>query len=761
MLRTRKAPKVIFILTFCLLTLLLWASSAHALMLKMSLEELTEGADTIVMGTVESTSSHWNDDRTSIYTVVEVSVEEGLKNEVGRKEITVIVPGGEAEGIIQMVSDMPNFIVGERVMLFLNELYENNDLHLKREEALLTAPVYSMHGNFQGKLDIIENRIGELSVDKVKDQINSIKKEQGINTESISDDDNPVVVGHSPYVYNGQKWFGDWPVVNFRVNDSGGPAGSSLAVQNAANTWSNAGAKFEFNFSGTHSRTGSCSQNWVNEVTWHDLGSGSTLAYAIWWYYSTGEIFEADMVFNTSHDWSTASQTPSGYYDVETVALHEFGHWLSLDHSSEYNAIMWHSYKGPQRTLHSDDIEGIKYIYGSTTAEPLPDEYELTIEVEGEGTTEPVAGVHVYEEGTEVLLTAEPEEGWEFEKWLVNGIDIADSTVQVTIDGDKTATAYFAQDETSDIVHFADPDLEQSIRDELNKPSGDITKANMEEITFLNAADKGIEDLTGLEYAANLQNLYVQNNQLRDISVLANLTNLQVLEIQQNHLDISEGSAILKMIQQMIDDGINVEYEPQKKAEKGAYGSGFYNQDNGRFALKDGLIGGVADYWFTFGSGGDSRYPAAGDWNGDGKYGIGFYNQDNGRFALKDGLTGGAADYWFTFGSGGDSRYPAAGDWNGDGKYGIGFYNQDNGRFALKDGLTGGAADYWFTFGNGGESLFPVVGDWNGDGKYGIGFYNQDNGRFALKDGLTGGAADYWFTFGNGGKSLLPVSGIW
>lgn len=196
----------------------------------------------------------------------------------------------------------------------------------------------------------------------------------------------------------------------------------------------------------------------------------------------------------------------------------------------------------------------------------------------------------------------------------MNGVDIADSSAQVTIDGDKTATAYFAQDEASDIVHFTDPDLEQSIRDELNKPSADITKADMEEIAFLNAADKGIEDLTGLEYAANLQNLYVQNNQLRDISVLANLTNLQVLEIQQNHLDISEGSAALKLIRQMIDDGINVEYEPQKKAEEGAYGIGFYNQDNGRFALKDGLTGGAADYWFTFGNGGESLLPVSGIW---------------------------------------------------------------------------------------------------------------------------------------------------
>ena len=91
---------------------------------------------------------------------------------------------------------------------------------------------------------------------------------------------------------------------------------------------------------------------------------------------------------------------------------------------------------------------------------------------------------------------------------------------------------------------------------------------------------------------------------------------------------------------------------------------------------------------------------------------IGFYNQADGRFALKNDLTGGPADYWFTFGKGGTSIYPVAGDWNGDGEYGIGFYNQADGRFALKNDLSGGAADYWFRIGVGGAGTYPVAGLW-------------------------------------------------
>ncbi len=193
----------------------------------------------------------------------------------------------------------------------------------------------------------------------------------------------------------------------------------------------------------------------------------------------------------------------------------------------------------------------------------------------------------------------------------------------------------------------------------------------------------------------------------------------------------------------------------------GDYGIGYFDQTNGRFALKNDLSGGSADYNFTFGSGGASVYPVAGDWNGDGSYGIGFVDQSDGRVALKNDLSGGSADYWFTLGSGGASRYPVAGDWNGDGDYGIGYVDQSDGRVALRNDLSGGVADYWFTLGSGGASRYPVVGDWNDDGSYGIGYFDQLDGRFALKDDLSGGVADYWFTFGSGGASRYPVAGLW
>jgi hypothetical protein len=76
---------------------------------------------------------------------------------------------------------------------------------------------------------------------------------------------------------------------------------------------------------------------------------------------------QCDVVFwDGSTTWSTT--TPSFYqFDVESVALHELGHCLGLDHSQYNWAVMWYSinWGEVQRELSTDDIAGVLAIYGS------------------------------------------------------------------------------------------------------------------------------------------------------------------------------------------------------------------------------------------------------------------------------------------------------------------------------------------------------------------------------------------------------------
>jgi len=54
------------------------------------------------------------------------------------------------------------------------------------------------------------------------------------------------------------------------------------------------------------------------------------------------------------------------------VAVHEFGHSLGLEHTNIYGAIMYPFYTGyvPDMELHSDDIAGIQYLYGTHGKSP-------------------------------------------------------------------------------------------------------------------------------------------------------------------------------------------------------------------------------------------------------------------------------------------------------------------------------------------------------------------------------------------------------
>ena len=86
-----------------------------------------------------------------------------------------------------------------------------------------------------------------------------------------------------------------------------------------------------------------------------------------------GGTIGGDIHFDVARNWvnNAADVFGNGQFDFYTVALHELGHSLGLDHSAELGSVMYTSYGGALRTLTADDIAGIEAIYGVTVT-PVP-----------------------------------------------------------------------------------------------------------------------------------------------------------------------------------------------------------------------------------------------------------------------------------------------------------------------------------------------------------------------------------------------------
>ena len=109
-----------------------------------------------------------------------------------------------------------------------------------------------------------------------------------------------------------------------------------------------------------------------------------------------------------------------------------------------------------------------------------------------------------------------------------------------------TTTAY------AQIVDIPDPNLERAIQEGLGIPAeAPVDRQELLRLTSLNATEKNIIDLTGLEHAANLDLLSVEGNQITDISSLASLTSLTHLNLADNTVENLEPLADLVQLQSL------------------------------------------------------------------------------------------------------------------------------------------------------------------------------------------------------------------
>ena len=189
----------------------------------------------------------------------------------------------------------------------------------------------------------------------------------------------------------------------------------------------------------------------------------------------------------------------------------------------------------------------------SFTASPSSGDAPLTVEFDASASSDPDGTVISYE--------------WTFgDGEHVSGVT---ATHVYTNPGSYTAVLTVTDDDGSsdfeshsivvsfsvDIVNFPDPGLEAAIRSAIGKPTGDIWNTDLVGLTHLNAIGRSISNLEGIQYCIDLTELYLNSNQIVDITALSGLTNLRNLWLSHNPIvDISALSALTNLTELHLDN---------------------------------------------------------------------------------------------------------------------------------------------------------------------------------------------------------------
>lgn len=99
----------------------------------------------------------------------------------------------------------------------------------------------------------------------------------------------------------------------------------------------------------------------------------------------------------------------------------------------------------------------------------------LTINVTGQGDTEPGAGPHVYDLNADASVVATPEANHEFRRWIVDGVPSEDEPLELMMDEDRTVEAVFTSWLVTSGVEGTGT---------LNPPAGQIACEDGEQKTF-------------------------------------------------------------------------------------------------------------------------------------------------------------------------------------------------------------------------------------------------------------------------------------
>ncbi len=357
-----------------------WPSGATAQTAQQAkLRLLTHEADLIVRGRVISQQSHWGT-RGLLESDSVIAVHYAI---AGRAPMSLIVrsEGGYLPelGVGLRASHAPDFRIGEEVLLFLQQ----------------AGPHFSVVQEEVGKFSV-QHQIAasgplhwQTPLDGLYQQIEQIRAERTLpvdwQTVEATTDQFQTAAAETLTLQT-LHWPGENPVIHLRVN----PTTANADVGNGSSTdfldallqpivsWSVVpNVAFSFVYDGPTTAT-TLTLNEVNEVIFLGEGVTSVAGRSYLWYNQDSIIIEADFFLNSDLVWDTTGNPSLSELDVESAALHEFGHLAGLAHLSDPQAVMYPSLQSgsTRRELHASDIASIERLYPCATPPCVPEIYQ-------------------------------------------------------------------------------------------------------------------------------------------------------------------------------------------------------------------------------------------------------------------------------------------------------------------------------------------------------------------------------------------------
>lgn len=180
----------------------------------------------------------------------------------------------------------------------------------------------------------------------------------------------------------------------------------------------------------------------------------------------------------------------------------------------------------------------------------------LEAQVEWDGITRTVTGLR---QNTKVSLVVDSKIA------IVNGEEIQLDVPAIIVSGRTLVPARFISESlgakvswdeklrkvevlTQDVIHIPDSNFEKVIRKGIKKYSGDIFTSDLKSINVLEGREAEISDIEGIQYMKNAKYVYLEKNNIIDISLLSELSELEVLSLSGNKIaDISSLSSLTNL----------------------------------------------------------------------------------------------------------------------------------------------------------------------------------------------------------------------